>query len=87
MTPTFGRMDAAERSVTVVVVPGATALPLSESTDVDLEREEYEADEYDLDLDREEYDEEREYDRSRFLRLDRFTGKPSPCILARSSSE
>ena len=69
----------------MVVVPDAAVLPLSDSTDVDLEREEYDADEYDLDL--EEYDEEREYDRSRFFRLDRFTGKPSLCILARSSLE
>lgn len=84
MTPTFGKMDAADKSVTVVA-PGVTGFPFGESTDDDLE--EYDPDEYDLDLDREEYEEDREYDRSLFLCLDLFTGNPSPSGFARSSSE
>jgi len=82
---TLGSIEAADKSV-IVVVPGA-ALPFSEPIDDDLERDENEPDEYDLDLDREEYEDDLEYDRSRFLRLARFTGSPSPCRLDRSSSE
>jgi len=80
--------DAADSSVTVVpAAGGATAFRFSESVDDDLEREEYDAEEYDLERDLEEYEEDREYDRSLFLRFVRFTGIPSCGLVARPSSE
>jgi len=82
---TLGSIEAADRLV-IVVVPAA-AFPFSEAMDEDLDRDEYDPEEYDLDLDREEYEVDLEYDRSRFLRLARFIGSPSPCRLDRSSSE